>query len=832
MRILALILAVLFALLFALWVALSSSMPLTSGAVAVPVGGALPAVTPADGPPLPAPGLEGGVTITRDRYGIPTIRAISARDAAFGLGFVHAQDRLWQMESMRRLGQGRLAELLGAPVLPLDRFTRALGLVPLAEAAFQRLPAATRARFEAYAAGVNHAVRTHTGALPPEFLVLLHRPEPWRPVDSLLWGRLMGLWLSADWTEELVRAAMLDVLDARHLRSLWPALADTDLDAARALFSAPQARAALDALPAALAPTLASNAWAVGGALGATGGPLLAGDPHLGFQAPIQWYLARLETPEGSWTGATTPGVPLVIIGHGDHVAWSFTTTHADTADLFVEQPVNARGEADPGGDHVLTPQGPRPFKTRTEILKVRFGDPETLVVRETEHGPVVSDVLLGRLGTLARERSDRTGRVLTLATPVLAADDDTALALDRLGRARSAAEVLEALHDFGAPSQTLVFATRDGAIGRVSPGRIPLRAQGPARLPTPGWEEAHQWTGYAPFEALPQALDPPEGFVFNTNSRLVPRDPALFLADEWPGEARAARLERLLAHKAPHAAADMTTLQMDTVSVAAARLLPILLDFPEAMRASDPALARAWALLADPGWQFDMAAPRPEPLVWAAWLQALVKALYADEMGPAWPLWARVDPPGIARALTRDTFWCDDVATPETETCDALKARTLAQAVQTVFGATGDGAAPPPPAPPAFNRAWGSEHRARFKNPFWSQIPVPGLDALTTLEVPTGGDDFTLSRGSWTLEGPDAFTHHHGAGMRLVVDLATPDEAGFILATGQSGHPLSPHYADMLPLWQAGRLIAVNGKDASGGTLVLAPTGLAPPGR
>lgn len=829
----------------ALWLALVSSLPRTTGRVTLAVEGHLPQAT---GQPSLPRGLSGPVSISRDRFGIPTIRATTAADAAFALGYVHAQDRLWQMETMRRLGRGRLAELLGPAALPIDRFARTLGLAHLTETTWPALEPETQRLLGAYANGVNQFLAAPGRLLPPEFLLTAHRPEPWIPTDSLLWGRLMGLWLAGDWAEELTRAALAGRLTDGQMRSLWPALSGADLAAFRSALgpqetaratpdpspttstaASPTTPAAADlarlaaAVPDLFRPQGASNAWALAGGRTASGLPLLAGDPHLGFQAPIQWYLARIETPGQTLIGATAPGVPFLVLGTNGALAWSLTTTHADTADLVMEAVTG------PEGDHYQTEAGPRPFATRTETLRVRFGDPVPHMVRASRTGPILSDGLLGRpaLATAPLLASGR--RVLALASPALRPVDHTADALVALNRARSVAEGLAALDRFEAPQQTVILADGAGAIARATAGLLPIRRSGFGRLPMPGEDNRFAWTGYLPSSALPRAVNPAEGVVYNTNSALDPEGTfAGFLVDSWPGEDRAARLHRLLTYKTRQTVRDMALFQTDTVSPAMARLVPLLTRDRGLDDRVGPDGAWALAHLRAPGWRADMAAPRLEPLLAAAWLRRLVPSLFADEMGTLYPLWERLDVDLLTRILTDAARggdglgWCDDHSTRrEVESCGDILAHSLTWAMTdlAVLAPGGDHSA----------LAWGDRHRATFGHDLLSRLP--GLAAVASLSTPTGGGDHTLSRGSWRLDSQAAdstraFRHIHGAGLRLVIDLADPDRSGFSLATGQSGHLLSPHYRDLLPLWRDGRLLTLDGRDTAGGVLHLAPGG------
>ncbi len=350
---------------------LRSSLPVTEGTRALP-------------------GLQAPVHITRDAYGIPTVRAANEHDADFALGFLHAQDRLFQMDMMRRYGAGRLSEVFGARTLGIDRTMRTLGLYRAAAAQFAGLSPAVQGALEAYAAGVNAFAQTRRRALPPEYYLLHMTFEPWRPADSLVWGKIMDLALTGNYRGELLRARLLQRLTPDQLAVLYPPYpkgAPVALGAARALYQGLPLERLYGMLPPGVGPQAASNNWVVDGAHSQSGKPLLANDPHLDFAAPGVWYLARIETPGLTLAGVTAPGTPFVIIGHNEHIAWGFTTTGSDVEDLFIERP----DPTDPS--RYLAPAGPLPFITRQEAIAVRGGAPVTLTVRETRHGPVISDV-------------------------------------------------------------------------------------------------------------------------------------------------------------------------------------------------------------------------------------------------------------------------------------------------------------------------------------------------------------------------------------------------------------------------------------------------------
>lgn len=737
-------------------------------------------------------GLARHAAVTRDSRGVLYITAETPADASFALGFAHAQDRLWQMEMTRRIGTGRLAEVIGDGGLTIDRMIRTLGLHRLAEANLERLSPDARAHVEAYGAGVNAYLGTRTGPLPPEFVLLGHAPEPWRPSDSLVWGRLMSLQLAGNWFGEILRARMLKAgLAPADLDTLW-----ADDGPPRRIAAAPASEAVallgrerLDALGAALpdelAPRLASNVWILGGSRTPTGRPVLAGDPHLGLSDPNIWTLARIDAPGYQRIGAFVPGVPFLVIGHNGRVAWSMTTTHSDTQDLFVEK----LDPADPG--RYLTPDGSAAFESRTETI--RAGDRTVeQVVRATRHGPVVSDAM----ESAAEAAAD--GTVLALASPVLRADDDTAEALFQMGAATDADAFVDALRGFHSPQQNVAFADGDGRIGMLSAGRVPVRASGDGFLPAAGWTGDGDWLGWLPFDQLPRVRDPGDGAIINANDRVWPRDHDRHFGREADAGFRAQRIRQRLAG-ADGSLDAMASVQLDTVSGSARELVPHLLRQAEG-HTPDAASRKALALLA--AWDGDMAADRPEPVIFAAWMSVLHERLFGDDLGPLLASYRRIRHETLSRILVAGPAlgrsggprWCDDRRTPAAETCPDLVAGALSEALADMtrrFGADVDG------------WRWGEAHQAVFEHRVWSRVPV--LGDLLARRMPTGGGDYTVNRGSWTTGGDPAFRHSHGPSLRVVYDLADLDRSRFAATLGPSGNPFSPFYGSWQDVWARG---------------------------
>ena len=729
--------------------------------------------------------LEAPVTVRRNSDGMVRIQAANELDLYRALGFVHAQERLWQMDFMRRTASGRLSEVMGESTLSLDRFFRTLGLRQLAEANLEHLAEETRAALAAYAEGVNAFLAERSGPLPLEFQVLRYAPEPWSPADSLMWGRVMALRLSENWRDELSRTRLAGRFSAPQIAELWPSYpADAPVTIAAAnLIDETVATQLAHLLPPSLQPTGASNVWVLGGKRTETGSPILANDPHLPLEAPGAWYLARLEAPGLTLVGATAPGVPFLLLGHNQSVAWGLTTTHSDTQDFFIER-VAAN---DPNA--YQTPEGTEPFKVRDEFIRMSGGDSVRLIVRETRHGPVMSDVVPAG--------SSDTGAVLALSWPALRADDGTPDALYRMNHADSAATFRESLRQFHSPQQNVVFADVAGNIGFMAPARVPVRRAGNGQHPVPGWSGEFDWIGFVPFEELPSANNPRDGLIINANNKIVPDGFAHLIALDWPPPYRAERIATVLGDTAgSHGVADSVILQQDIVANAAERVLAKLLaTTPVEVRARE-AVSRLRS------WDRQMHRNAPEPLILQAWVWALGRTILSDELGPNYLEFLDGGIYTIERLIANGSSWCDDTTTPnETESCDLQIARALEMALDHLSDRFGSDIS-------AWR--WGEAHVARFDHPLLSRLPL--LNGLLTYSIEADGGNDTVNRAAARLGGsPETlFEDVHGAGFRAVYDLENLDRSRFMIATGQSGNPLSRLYGNLTLRWRDGQTVSL----------------------
>ena len=747
------------------------------------------------------PGVAAPTEILRDRYGIPHIFAQSIADGAFGLGYAHAQDRLWQMEMSRRLAAGRLAEVVGPSALEADRFMRTLGVRRAAEANLRHLDAETRRLLDAYAAGVN-AFLAGAPVLPVEFWLTGVQPEPWTPADSVAWVKMMAWDLGGNWRSELLRMVLSKSLPMARIHEFLPpypgeptpAIADLkelyrtmERDAIRLAGLERDAQGLAQFAPD--NEGLGSNNWVVSGARTQSGKPLLANDPHLALTAPPIWYFAQVSAPGASVIGATLPGVPGVILGHNGRIAWGFTNTGPDVQDLYLEK-------LDAAGGYV-TPDGPRAFRVIDETIRIKGREPEPLRVRISRHGPVISDVYRTAQNEVPR------GYVIAFAWTALADDDRTMQAAWQIARAREWDGFLAAARDFQAPQQNMVYADIDGNIGFVAAGRVPLRKPEndlKGMAPAPGWLSKYDWDGYIPFERLPRSFNPASGAIVTANQRITPPDYPYFVTSEWQPPYRADRIQQLLDATPKHDVNSFARIQADVVSLAMRELLPKMLK----IHPTGEAAGQALGLLGK--WDGSMSAGRPEPLIAWAWWRELSRAIYADELGDVFrPNWLSRAPflsavlsgdPGLAR-------WCDNVLTPAVETCETMLLRSLEGALADLTRRYGSEMA---------GWRWGEAHVARHEHrPFGRQ---PLLARVFDIRVPSPGDAYTVNVGRNNLnDDAEPFVSRHAASLRAIYDLSDLEKSLYIHSGGQSGNVLSEHYRAFSEAWAKNEYIPMHAK-------------------
>ena len=739
---------------------------------------------------LAAPGLTAPVEIVRVEPGIPHIYAQNTHDLFFAQGYVHAQDRLWQMELNRTVGAGRLSSLFGEGALPIDKVMYVLGIHRAAEKDWQVLSPETRAILTAYADGVNAYVSTHRGRLPVEFTLLGVEPRPWTPVDSLTWGKLMSLNLSLNHPFEILRAHLIAKLGepaARRLMSPYPASAPVIVPDTVPVTVPPAApsepKTGLAAFPGfgrifGTTPAWGSNGWVLAGSRTASGRPLLANDTHLGLQLPSVWYQVGLHGGGYDVAGFSFPGMPMVVIGHNQRIAWGITNLCADVQDLYIEK--------------LDDPKRPRRYQyqnawrdltVRREEIEVKGKPKVAYEVWETHHGPIVNDVITELKGSPP----------MALRWPAL---EGTRLidALVALNRAQDWPSFHRALAEWETPSVNFVYADVDGHIAYQSTARIPVRAPGhQGTVPVPGWDGRHEWQGFIPYEEMPKLLDPPSGFIVTANNKVVGDGYPHFIAEDMADPYRAERLTVLLSAGRGFTRENMREIQAGTQGLPAAAIRPYLLAVPPAGEREKAALdqVRSWDLRYEPG--------SVGATVYEAWYWQLIGEVLGDELGPDVLKEYRVvgmsQVPSMIGLLARanDPLF-DDRRTPAAERRDDIVRRSLTQAVSWLSERYGDDPK---------DWTYGRVHSVTLVHAPLGQSGIAPLERLfNSATFPAPGTAFTVNAAVADVTNP--FGVNFGSSQRMIVDFADLEASTWVNSTGQNGQLWHRNREDQIPKWVA----------------------------
>jgi penicillin amidase len=742
-----------------------------------------------------ASGLEAPVEISRDRFGVPRIEAHSIADLAFGHGFAHAQDRLWQMQFYRRVAAGRLSEAVGPDGLLVDRTMRTLGLRRASEAELDRLPPEDLVLLEAYAAGVNAGVED-ADALPLELQLLRVEPEPWAPADTLAVGKVLALGLATNMEQELFRADLVRLVGPEKAARLEPnypfgnpvIVTPGDAWAGAGAEIGEQIAAVRETIGLAQQPA-GSNNWAVSGERSATGRPLLAGDPHLTATIPDIWHGVELSSPELELRGASMPGVPGIALGQSRHVAWAFTNVMADVQDLFVERV--REGEDGAGPEYEFRGEWLQVTVHREEITVRGREEPEVLEVRETHHGPIVN-------GPLSAGDSEP----LALAWTALRHPSWIKLQLD-CGAVHSGPELVEGMRDYTVHCFNLVWADSQGSIGYKLIGNLPLRRGDCPDLPKPGWTGDYEWDGYVPFDELPEIVNPESGVLVTANNRVAPENFPHHITSEYLDGFRAARIEELLSERERHTLDDFERIQVDLYSIPGERTAHRLARLRPSGQREVRAIERlkSWDHRLDP----DTVAGTIYQAFTANFARRVSEAVIGDEdEAQRWrsrslmgftPV---VSSPWRFQARLLELWDEGDSELIGGRSWDGLAIEALIEALDELEARWGRD--------PAGWR-WGRVHGVRFGHALGAGHSGVSklLDRLLSRRAPAGGGQETVAQIGYVAHEGD-YTGVWAPSYRLLADLGDPDRSRWMHMTGQSGHPGSPHYDDLIDHWLAGR--------------------------
>jgi penicillin G amidase len=771
-------------------------------------------------------GVHSEVRISRDESGVPSITAGSDRDAFFAMGYVHAQDRLWQMERQRRMAQGKLAEVFGKSAVPIDIYMRTLGLYRNAELSVAALSEPGRQSLLAYAAGVN-AWLSEGHPLPVEFRLLGIKPEQWRPADSLAVVKLFALSLSGSDQQDLNRYLVAQNLPAKQYETLFglhesppessvaaTQFRQTQMAALGEVFTEAETRWRVGGKQ------IGSNAWVVAAKFSPNGLATIANDPHLGLDVPSFWYAVEIRGARLRASGMSLAGLPVIMLGRNEHVAWGATNMLADTMDLYFEE-VSAE-------DSTLYRRGDvwKKFDSHFETIQVKADFPAVLrealapvkiQVRRTDKGPVISDV------TRVSEQP------LSLAWVGDSAQDTSYESFFQLNYAGDSKAVGTAMQSLLSPTLNLLYIDDQQNIGYLSVGKIPLRGRGEGMMPVPAWDESAGWRGFIPYEEMPRIFNPESGYIVSANNRMMAADYPYFVSGDFAQPERAQRIEQLIQEKIasgkPVSIKDHEVFHMDTLDLEAKAMLS---EFA-AVKPDDEETARMLEYLRK--WDGNASSESIAATIFYSSMRHLRANLLSEKLKGYWgnarlqrrmnQIVAGMELKSVREALHDTEFdWCDRRDTPEHESCETIKLEALSGAARELTRLLGSD---------MDDWQWGRAHKAIFRHTPFSN--VKGLDFLFERRVPAVGSPNTVNLSGFSYSEKDGYVQMSGPAFRQIMQLGSasaPGQHWVMNSTGQSGNVMSEHYDDMLEKFAAGKYEAWPSASTTHHTLILKPNAAA----
>ncbi len=735
---------------------------------------------------------EKNISIRRDAMGVTYLKADSDIDVYFAMGYAHAQDRLWQLEIQRRTCQGTLAEVLGRSALEQDIWIRTLGIYEAASKSVDYLSPSAIASLEAYAAGINEWIHTNQ-RLPIEFAILGIEPQPWKKEDSLAWIKVFALTLSGNYREEIKRFVSLRYLSDRQFNTLFEDNLPRDLvdrdanppafDGLSALFSSGKmfgsTSVAENFYPG-------SNAWVVSGSLTKSGAPILANDPHLDLQIPSLWYAVSQKGATLNASGMSLVGLPVIIFGRNQHIAWGGTAMMADVQDLYLEQ----TAPEDP--NKYLYDGEFESFSTRTEFINVRADFPSSLrsplkpvsiLVRNSVHGPVISDTVTS------------LDQPVTLQWTGLSDQDTSYESFYRLGYAADWNEFKQALEFHIAPPLNILYADKRNNIGLIGVGRIPVRRAGYGLVPVSGKDKSYEWESYIPFDRMPQVFNPESGFLVNANNRNVDADYPYFISSNYAPPQRAKRITHLVQKTVQSGdkltTEDMKRIQGDVLDLSVVSLLNVVRDIGPLD--TDPFMVETLRK-----WDGKASMNSVGATIYYGLLRNLKTNLFTDELSSYWnrkdhspyleSVIASISSDKVAEIIRSNEKWCDDVTTEVTESCRSMiesAFNAVSEEMTKLYGSDID------------EWTWGRANKAVYQHVPFSQVRM--LSRLFERSVSSAGSSNTVNVAGTIFNRSEGYSQVFGAGFRQIIEMKDHSPVHlFVNSTGQSGQVMSPHYSDM----------------------------------
>ncbi len=732
--------------------------------------------------------ISNEVKIYRDEFGVPHIIAHNEYDLFFTQGYVHAQDRLWQMDISRRAGEGRLSEVLGSSTIKFDKMLRTVGFKNIAEKLESSISPKSKEILQAYADGVNEFIRTHKGKYPIEFDMLNYEPEEWKPVHSLMISRLMAWELNISWHVDVALGELVAKLGEEKAKQIFPSYpenAPVIVDKKNSVHSLPALKnfSALERdfreFFGTTGTHIGSNSWAVSPQKSENGHAMLANDPHLGLGLPAKWYEIHLQAGSFDVAGVSLPGTPLVIIGHNRNVAWGLTNVMADDADFYLEKADSL------GADSYFYKGEWKDIEMIHDTIFVKDTSEIPFTIKKTIHGPAVNEIY-------PLNEMQQSNFITMRWTGFEMSDELHGIYL--INASNNWQSFLSGVKEFTVPGQNFVYADREGNIGFHPGVRLPLRKNQNPTLPSIGWSGENEWQGFVLFDDLPSTFNPPEGFIATANNKTSSSIP-YHISNLWEPPSRIQRIRQLLLQKEKFDVNDFKTMQNDYCSQFAKDIVPFIVGAYQHQTIDDQRLETVLSYFHN--WNYMMSKENATTTVFEVFFHYLIKNIYRDEMGDElynqYVFLANI-PYRVTPALLRDSAssWFDDVTTPGVETRDDIIRKSMMETLDFLTKKFGN---------ETKEWRWGRLHTLTLRHPFGKIDVLQSIFNIGPFEV--GGSGTTVNNGEYHFTDPYEMTL--GPSTRQIVDFSNLNAALSVIPSGQSGQPLHDHYADQSAVWRNG---------------------------
>jgi len=758
--------------------------------------------------------INSNIEVYRDSFAVPYILAESDEDVAFALGYLHAQERLFTMDLIRRAGEGRLSEILGEKAIPFDKMFRTVGIKRNISKNLYKYDTTVMKILQAYSNGVNEFLKERKGNYAIEFDVLGYQPEQWKPMHSLIVIKMMAWELNISWWTDLSFAELIQKLGTEKVLEILPdypqnaptIIADNFkyLPAINSNFA--ETDKAFRQMMGWTGTHIGSNNWVINANKSVSGKPIIANDPHLAFSAPGKWYAAVIKSKDWNAAGVTLPGVPGVVIGKGDNISWVLTNVMNDDADFYAEKLDSTKAKYFIDGQW-------QDLKIFKDTIKVKDGKNQIIEIKETHRGPIISNIHPFKF---IYNKEDQNMPPISMRWSGNEFSDEM-LAFYKINKAKNWNEFRDAVRYYGIPGQNFVYADAQGNIGYIMGARIPLRNSNNPTLVFDGTTSENDWKGFVPINEIPFILNPPENFIASANNKTL-KDFKYHISNLWEPSSRIDRIRELLTFKQKYSANEFKNFQMDQVSPYARTIVPYILKSFEEIKVKDKNLTTSLELLGK--WDFDMNKFSQTPAIYSVFLKYLLRNIYHDEMGDnlynRFVFLANVPYRSLLQILEKpESNWFDDIHTKKQETREEIIRKSLADALTYLEGKFGNDLT---------NWQWGRMHKVTFKHAFSGNFSL--LDNYINIgPYELGGDGttlfnteypFTESIEKFSMFRHDEFDNVLGPSMRFIFDFANPDEFYLVLTTGQSGNVMSDNYNDQSPLWLKGKYMKIRTDETS----------------